>query len=67
MYDGAELAQALAANPEDTEAALVAYETELFPRSAAEAAEAERMQEMMFGPNAPQSLLDFFAAHQPVA
>ena len=64
MYDGAELAKAIAANPEDTEAALLAYENEMFPRSAAEAPEAERMQEVLFGNNAPQSLLDFFAAHQ---
>jgi 2-polyprenyl-6-methoxyphenol hydroxylase-like FAD-dependent oxidoreductase len=66
MYDAAELAKAIAANPENMEAALLAYETDLFPRSAPEALEAERMQEMLFGDNAPQSLLDFFAAHQPV-
>jgi len=66
MYDGAELAKAIAANPEDVEAALLAYETDLFPRSAAEAPEADRMQEVLFGDDAPQSLLDFFADHQPV-
>jgi 2-polyprenyl-6-methoxyphenol hydroxylase-like FAD-dependent oxidoreductase len=37
MYDGAELARAIAANPGDVEAALLAYETDLFPRSASEA------------------------------
>ena len=63
MYDGAELAKAIAAHPNDLEAALLAYETDLFPRSATEAAEAERMQEVLFGDNAPQSLLDFFASH----
>ena len=60
MYDGAELAKAIAANAEDVEAALLAYETDLFPRSASEAAEADRMQEVLFGDNSPQSLLDFF-------
>jgi len=66
MYDGAELAKAIAANPGNAEAALLAYETELFPRSAAEAPEADRMQEVLFGDNSPQSLIDFFAANHPV-
>ncbi|WP_260738296.1 FAD-dependent oxidoreductase [Tunturiibacter lichenicola] len=66
MYDGAELAKAIAANAEDVEAALLAYETDLFPRSAFEAAEANRMQEVLFGDNSPQSLLDFFSESQPV-
>jgi 2-polyprenyl-6-methoxyphenol hydroxylase-like FAD-dependent oxidoreductase len=66
MYDGAELAKAIAANAGNLEGALCAYETKLFPRSAAEAAEAERIQEVLFGANSPQSLLDFFADHEPV-
>jgi 2-polyprenyl-6-methoxyphenol hydroxylase-like FAD-dependent oxidoreductase len=66
MYDGSELAKAIAANPGDLEAALLAYETDLFPRSAPEAAEATLMQEVLFGDNSPQSLLDFFGAHRPV-
>jgi len=67
MYDGAELAKAIVANAGDVEAALLAYETQLFPRSAAEAAEARRMQEVLFGDNSPQSLLDFFTGmpHSP--
>ena len=60
MYDGAELATAIVANRDNIEAGLLAYETEMFSRSAREAAEAERMQEVLFGDNAPQSLLDFF-------
>ena len=64
MYDGAELAKAIAANAEDVEAALLAYETDLFPRSASEAAEADRMQEVLFGDNSPQNLLDFFTENQ---
>jgi 2-polyprenyl-6-methoxyphenol hydroxylase-like FAD-dependent oxidoreductase len=66
MYDGAELAKAIAANAADVEAALLVYEADLFPRSASEALEADRMQEVLFGDNSPQSLLDFFAANQPV-
>src|SRR5207248_2540318 len=49
--DGAELAQALAANPGDTETALAAYEQALFPRSEASAAESAASLELMFGPD----------------
>ena len=63
MYDGAELANAIVANPGNIEAALLAYEAALFPRSASEAPESDRMQQVLFGENAPQSLLDFFAAN----
>ena len=66
MYDGAELAKALMNNPGDSEAALLTYEADLFPRSAAEASAADRMQEVLFGKNAPQSLLAFFATNEPV-
>lgn len=66
MYDGAELGKAIAADPGDVEAALRAYEEALFPRSASEAAEANRILEVCFGDNAPQSLLDFFTSNQPV-
>jgi 2-polyprenyl-6-methoxyphenol hydroxylase-like FAD-dependent oxidoreductase len=61
MLDGAELGQAIAAHPGDVEAALAAYENKLFPRSAAEAAEAERMLDVCLGPRAPHSLVEFFA------
>jgi 2-polyprenyl-6-methoxyphenol hydroxylase-like FAD-dependent oxidoreductase len=65
MFDGAELGKAIAASPGDVEAALIEYEKDLFPRSASEAAEAERILDLCLGPNAPQSLLDFFTSHQP--
>jgi 2-polyprenyl-6-methoxyphenol hydroxylase-like FAD-dependent oxidoreductase len=65
MFDGAELGKAIAANACDVEAALLAYEKDLFPRSASEAAEAGGILEVCLGPNAPQSLLDFFTSHQP--
>jgi 2-polyprenyl-6-methoxyphenol hydroxylase-like FAD-dependent oxidoreductase len=59
MFDGAELGKAIAASSGDVEAALIAYEKELFPRSASEAAEAEEVLKVCLGPNAPQSLVDF--------
>ncbi|MFE6488747.1 FAD-dependent oxidoreductase [Streptomyces sp. NPDC057757] len=63
MYDGAELGKAIAAHPDDVEAALTAYERALFPRSAAEAADAVELNELMLGDNAPQGLIDFFTTH----
>jgi 2-polyprenyl-6-methoxyphenol hydroxylase-like FAD-dependent oxidoreductase len=66
MFDGAELGQAIAANPGNIEAALLAYEKDLFPRSSSEAAEAEKILKVCLGSNAPQSLLDFFTSNQPV-
>ncbi len=58
MFDGAELGRAIAANPGDIEAALGAYERELFPRSASVAAQGAL--EDLFGAGAPQTLVDFF-------
>ncbi len=66
MYDGARLGELIAANQQNVESALLAYETELFTRSAVSAAESEANQERLFGENAPQSLLDFFAQHAPI-
>ena len=65
MFDGAELGKAIAANPGDVEAALVAYEKDLFPRSASEAAESEAILERCLGVSAPQSLVDMFTSYQP--
>ncbi len=66
MYDGAELGKAIAANPGDVEAALVAYEKDLFPRSASAAAEADRNLKLFFDDNAPQSVVELFTNYQPV-
>ncbi len=66
MYDGAELGNALAANLVDVEAALLAYETDLFPRSASAAAESERNLKLFFDDNAPQSVVDLFTNYQSV-
>ena len=67
MLDGAELGAALAAHPDDVEAALAEYEQALFPRSAAAAVDAAHIFELCYGDAAPHSLIDFFTAHrQPV-
>ena len=52
--------RALAAHPNDVEAALTEYEQALFPRSTAEAAEAHRDFELIFGTDTPRSLLGLF-------
>ena len=66
MYDGAELGKAIAANPNDMEAALIAYERDLFPRSASAAAESDRNLKLFFNDNAPQSVVDLFTKYQTV-
>ncbi|RLK58633.1 FAD-dependent oxidoreductase [Actinokineospora cianjurensis] len=59
MYDGSELGLALAAHPDDVEAALAEYEQALFPR-AAEAA-ADDILGLYLNDDAPYSLVGFFA------
>lgn len=61
MLDGAELAQAIHDYSEDTEAALAAYETVLFPRSREIAQQSADNLTLFFGPNAPHSVADLFA------
>ncbi|GGN04708.1 FAD-dependent oxidoreductase [Streptomyces fuscichromogenes] len=60
MYDGAELGKALAARPDDTEAALTAYERAMFARGAAEAADAADLHEHMLGDDSPHGLIAMF-------
>ncbi len=60
MFDGAKLGTALAAHPDDVEAALAAYEAELFPRSEAAAAEAHRNHQLFFDDRAPAGILELF-------
>jgi 2-polyprenyl-6-methoxyphenol hydroxylase-like FAD-dependent oxidoreductase len=62
MFDGAELGRAVADHPGDLEAALTAYEKDLFARSEVSAAEAAANLVLCFSEDAPQSLLDQFAA-----
>ncbi|MFJ1601814.1 FAD-dependent oxidoreductase [Streptomyces sp. NPDC088253] len=64
MYDGAELGKAIAAHPDNIEAALTAYEEALFPRSAAAATEAAQNHKLCFDDNAPHSLIDLITNHQ---
>jgi len=58
MFDGAELGRAIAAHPDDTEAALTAYEEALFPRSESFAVEAHLILELCLGDRAPFGLID---------
>ncbi|MEV0555890.1 NAD(P)/FAD-dependent oxidoreductase [Streptomyces sp. NPDC050597] len=60
MFDGAELARAIAAHPDDVEAALAAYEEALFPRSEAFYADAHETLDLCLGERAPYGLIDLF-------
>ncbi|MFI6624595.1 FAD-dependent oxidoreductase [Streptomyces sp. NPDC050528] len=64
MYDGTELGKALAAHPDDPEAALAVYEEPLFARSAAAAADGADLNEALFGDDTPGSLLDMFTGSE---
>jgi 2-polyprenyl-6-methoxyphenol hydroxylase-like FAD-dependent oxidoreductase len=61
LYDGSELATAIADHPGDVEGALAVYEAELFERSREAAEESARSLEVIFSPDAPQSLVEMFA------
>lgn len=63
MFDGAELGKAIARYPDDVEAALAAYEKELFARSDAFYADAHEILDLCLGERAPQSLVDFLGRH----
>jgi 2-polyprenyl-6-methoxyphenol hydroxylase-like FAD-dependent oxidoreductase len=60
MFDGAELARAIAEHPGDLEAALAVHEAAMFPRSAAEAAEAHLTLDLCLGDRAPLGLIELF-------
>jgi 2-polyprenyl-6-methoxyphenol hydroxylase-like FAD-dependent oxidoreductase len=60
MFDGAELGQAIASHPGDTEAALLAYEEALFPRSEASAEASAASLETMFGERGLEQMITFF-------
>lgn len=67
MLDGAELAQALLAHPGDVEAALTAYESALFPRSAAAAADSAGNLEAMLSADGLERVLAQFAGYAEAA
>jgi hypothetical protein len=48
------------------EAALIAYEQDLFPRSAPAAAEVDRSIKLFFAENSPQTVVDLFTCYQSV-
>jgi 2-polyprenyl-6-methoxyphenol hydroxylase-like FAD-dependent oxidoreductase len=60
MFDGAELGKAIAAHPDDIEAALTLYEQALFPRSESAAADAHLILGLCLDDRAPFGLLNFF-------
>ncbi|MDN3358626.1 NAD(P)/FAD-dependent oxidoreductase [Actinomadura sp. DC4] len=61
MLDGASLGEALAARPDDAEAALTAYERAMFSRSAEAAIDGTELHELLFGENAPYGMADALA------
>jgi len=67
MLDGAELGTAIAAHPDDIEAALADYENRMFPRSHKAADAAHRTIEFIFGANAPAGIISLFAGDENTA
>ncbi|TDV57497.1 2-polyprenyl-6-methoxyphenol hydroxylase-like FAD-dependent oxidoreductase [Actinophytocola oryzae] len=63
MLDGAELGRAIVAHPGDTEAALAAYEGDMFPRAERSAGGSAASQRLLFGDDAVAALLDQFTSH----
>jgi 2-polyprenyl-6-methoxyphenol hydroxylase-like FAD-dependent oxidoreductase len=62
MVDGYDLGRAIVAHPGDLPAALAEYEPPMLARAAGEAAQSAASLEICFRDDAPQGLLDMFAA-----
>ena len=60
LLDGAVLALALAARPDDVPVAVAEYEREMFERTGAAARRSTEMKEMLMSPDAARKLLAFF-------
>jgi len=65
LLDGAELAQAIAAQPDNPEAALAQYEEPMFARSARAAEQSVQGLAICFTPTAPRELVGFFQSLRP--
>lgn len=63
MLDGAELGLALAAHPDDVEAALGRYEQAMFARSAQAAMEGDKMHRLLTGEHAAAELIAMLQGH----
>lgn len=61
LYDGAELAKAIVAAPDDIETAFTAFAAQMLPRSAASSIEGYQSFEQTFGYNAPSNLRDMMS------
>lgn len=59
MFDGAELGKAIAAQPDDVEAALTAYEEALFARTEGFYADAREILDLCLGERAPFGFVEF--------
>lgn len=60
LLDGAKLALALAAHPDDPATAVKEYEREMFERTSAAARRSAEMKKMLMAPDAAEQLLAFF-------
>jgi 2-polyprenyl-6-methoxyphenol hydroxylase-like FAD-dependent oxidoreductase len=62
MLDGAELGLAVTRYPDDLEAALAEYELAMFTRSTDAAIDGDQLYELLFGDDAPYSLVKAFSS-----
>jgi 2-polyprenyl-6-methoxyphenol hydroxylase-like FAD-dependent oxidoreductase len=67
LYDGAELAKMIAADPDNIEAALLAFKEKMLPRSAQSSIEGYQSFERTFGYNAPDNLREMMKQVQAAA